>query len=169
MSPPKLWTRFRFHGETKYAAQEIRVRMRKGRIEISGREGRPPFDEMLRLFQFFVRKEASGGILLLFATAAALILANSPWSEQYARFWSTSPAVGWGRLQLSGSLRFWIDDVLMTVFFFVVGLEIKREILVGLLSSPSRAALPIAGALGGMLIPAGIYAFFNYGTPAARG
>jgi len=124
---------------------------------------------ILRPFQEFARLEASGGILLLFCTVAALAWANSGWSESYQRLWQVPLTVGVSELVVSKPLLLWINDGLMAIFFFVVGLEIKRELLVGELASPSRAALPIAGALGGVLFPALIYTLLNFGTPGVHG
>jgi len=121
------------------------------------------------LAQVFTSMAASGGIVLLVCTLAALIWANSPWSESYIQFWETMVAFSAGPFSLSQPLLEWVDDGLMVIFFFVVGLEIKREVTVGELASPRRAALPIAGALGGMLLPAAIYIAFNAGGPGARG
>ena len=120
-------------------------------------------------FQEFAGAEASGGILLVICTAVALAWANSPWAGGYVGLWQAPLSVGLGSFVLAKPLLLWINDGLMAVFFFVVGLEIKREVLVGELASPKRAALPIAAALGGMLAPAGIYAALNAGTPGARG
>ncbi len=128
-----------------------------------------PIERILRPFQEFAAVEASGGIVLLACTAIALAWANSPWAERYDRFWSTTLTIGAPGFALSKPLLLWIDDGLMAVFFFVIGLEIKREILVGELSTPRNALLPIAAALGGMLAPAAIYAAVNAGGPGARG
>ena len=128
----------------------------------------PLIEHLLRPFQRFAATESSGGIVLLICTALALGWANSPWSESYHRLWETPITVGAGASALTLSLHHWINDGLMAVFFFLVGLEIKREILVGELASARQAALPIAGAIGGMLIPAAIYSAFNAtGTGAA--
>ena len=107
--------------------------------------------------------------MLLAATAVALVWANSPWAGAYDALWHTPVTVGAGRLVLAMDLHHWINDGLMALFFFVVGLEIKRELLVGELASPRRAALPIAAAAGGMLVPALIYAAFNARGPGAAG
>jgi NhaA family Na+:H+ antiporter len=121
------------------------------------------------LFQQFTRLQASGGILLLFAAVLSLVLANSPWRNSYHGLWGTYLAVSLGNLALSESLLHWVNDGLMAIFFFLVGLEIKREILVGELASPKRAALPLLAAVGGMLVPAAIYLAFNYGKPSQHG
>ena len=130
---------------------------------------REPIDFVLFPFQQFFRTSASGGLLLLAATVLALAWANSPWSQSYAALWNMSLSVGLGSLALSKPLLLWINDGVMAVFFFVVGLEIKREVLVGELSSPRQALLPIAAALGGMCLPAAIFLAFNQGAPEARG
>ena len=131
--------------------------------------GKRPIDTIIRPFQEFAHTEASGGVLLLAFTAVALVWANSPWSHSYHELWHTTLSVGFGGHALSKPLEFWINDGLMAVFFFVVGLEIKREILTGELSSARQAALPIAAALGGMIVPALLYFAFNAGTPEVSG
>jgi hypothetical protein len=108
-----------------------------------------PVERLLRPFQEFAKLEASGGILLLLCTVTALVWANSPWADTYFSFWRTTLTVGFGEVLLSKPLLLWINDGLMAVFFFVVGLEIKREVLVGELNSVRKAALPIVAALGG--------------------
>jgi NhaA family Na+:H+ antiporter len=117
----------------------------------------------------FIHDEAFGGILLLVCALAALIWANSPWSETYDALWSTELTLGTVQYHLTESLRHWVNDGLMAIFFFVVGLEIKRELLVGELASPRRAALPAIAALGGVLVPAGIYLLLNRGTVGGDG
>lgn len=128
-----------------------------------------PAERLLFPFQKFARIEASGGILLILCTLAALFWANSPWAGTYEHLLETEFGIKFGKFVLEKPLHFWINDGLMTVFFFVVGLEIKREFLVGELSSPKQAALPIVAALGGMIVPAGIYALFNSGKESAGG
>jgi NhaA family Na+:H+ antiporter len=130
---------------------------------------RAPARLAVRAFQDFFRLEAAGGILLLVATAAALAWANSPWAPLYRDLWHTPVSVGAGPLLLSKSLEAWVNDGLMAVFFFVVGLEIKHELLVGELASPRRAALPAFAALGGMLAPAAIYLALNLGGAGGHG
>jgi NhaA family Na+:H+ antiporter len=121
------------------------------------------------LVEVFTSMAASGSIVLLAGALVALLWANSPWSESYFHLWETTLAISAGRFSLAEHLLGWVDDGLMAIFFFVVGLEIKREVTVGELASPRRAALPIAGALGGMLLPAAIYSAFNAGGPGAAG
>lgn len=112
-------------------------------------------------FQMFFQQQAASGIILLLATIVALIWANCPVRESYDSLWHLS-VVGM-------SLRHWTNDGLMAVFFFVVGLEIKREILSGELSTLQKASLPIAAALGGMIVPALIFAAFNWNNSSIRG
>jgi NhaA family Na+:H+ antiporter len=121
------------------------------------------------LFQGLLHNAAAAGILLLAAAVTALVWANSPWGDAYRDLWATTITVGADEFGLTKSLHHWINDGLMVIFFFVVGLEIKRELLVGELASPRRAALPAAAALGGALVPALIYAAFNLGTDGVAG
>jgi len=110
-----------------------------------------------------------GGILLLLATICALIWANSPYASSYYDLWNIYIVFGIGDFRLSDTLGHWINDGLMVIFFFVIGLEIKREFLVGELSTAQKATLPIVAALGGMVIPALIYIVFNVGGMGANG
>lgn len=128
-----------------------------------------PIDRILSPFQIFFQRQASSGILLIIATVIALFWANSPWAGAYHDLWRTNIAFSVGDFELSKDLLHWINDGLMVVFFFVVGLEIKREVLVGELSSPRQAILPIMAAIGGMAVPAGFYLLFNAGGPAEAG
>jgi NhaA family Na+:H+ antiporter len=113
--------------------------------------------------------EALGGAALIACAVVALAWANSPWASVYFGLLHTEVPVRVGGFHLELSLLHWINDLVMAVFFLVVGLEIKRELLAGELAEPRRAALPVAGALGGMLVPALIYAALNAGGAAARG
>lgn len=124
---------------------------------------------IVRPFQQFIRLEAAGGILLLICAVVALVWANSPAADQYFALWSTITTVGIGDFEISKPLLLWINDGLMAIFFFVVGLEIKREILTGELSSPKSAALALAGAVGGMVVPALLYAAVNWGGAGISG
>jgi Na+:H+ antiporter, NhaA family len=126
-------------------------------------------DRVLAPFQQFFRTGSAGGIVLLACTALALGWANSPWSESYFHLWEQNFTIGFEQVAMRQSLHHWINDGLMVVFFFLVGLEIKREMLVGELASLRQSALPIAAALGGMVVPALIFAAFNAGTPGAAG
>lgn len=112
-------------------------------------------------------KEKLGGLLLIAAAVLALLIANSPAQGLYEAILSTSVKVLIGDFGIDKPLLLWINDGLMVLFFFLVGLEIKREILEGTLSSKQQAALPVAGAIGGILLPALIYAFFNQNDPVA--
>ncbi len=132
-------------------------------------ETSPRIKRFTQPFQEFAKAEASGGIVLLSCTAVALLWANSPWSASYFDLWHIPVTVGIGDFSISESLLHWVNDGLMAIFFFVVGLEIKRELLVGELASPRKAAVPIAGALGGMVVPALIYFALNAGTPEVDG
>ncbi|WP_205747625.1 Na+/H+ antiporter NhaA [Desulforhopalus sp. IMCC35007] len=119
-------------------------------------------------FQYFFTKISQSGFLLIGSAVIALIWSNlNP--EGYSHFWHQELAIHLGNLSLSHSLLHWINDGLMTLFFFTVGLEIKRELLVGGLSDPKRAALPVAAAIGGMVLPALIYFYFNQGTDSLSG
>lgn len=115
----------------------------------------------------FMRLESASGILLLATSLLAMLVANSPLSVQYDRLLDTTVAVQIGALAISKPLLLWINDGLMAVFFFLIGLEIKREIMEGELSSLSQVVLPGIGALGGMLVPAAIYAWMNWQDPVA--
>ncbi len=118
----------------------------------------------------FVRTSVSGIGLLLLGTALALIAANSPLADLYEHFWETEFTIGViDGIGVTASLRHWVNDGLMALFFFIVGLEIKREVLVGEMRSPRQAALPISAAVGGALIPALIFFAINFGGPAAHG
>jgi NhaA family Na+:H+ antiporter len=120
-------------------------------------------------FEWFVHSEVTGSILLLACTVAALALANSPLAETYDHLLHTKIGVSWGDTSFKLTLHHWINDGLMVIFFFVVGLEIKRELVVGQLSSLQRAILPVAAAAGGMLVPAILYAALNAGGDGASG
>jgi NhaA family Na+:H+ antiporter len=122
-----------------------------------------------KAFQRFFQTEALGGVLLLLCGIAALIVANSPWADAYHRLWGIVVAVGPPDQPLSLTLHQWINDGLMAVFFLLVGLEIKRELIAGELSLPAQAALPIAGAIGGMVVPALAYFALNPSGPPASG
>lgn len=130
---------------------------------------RQPLRAALRPFQEFAQLEATSGILLMVATVLALLWANSPWAEEYHGLWQTRLVLGWGDFSLAKPLLLWINDGLMAVFFLVVALEIKRELIEGELSDRRRAVLPVAAALGGMVAPAALYLVLNAGTAAARG
>lgn len=131
--------------------------------------GLEPIEQALMPFQQFFQSKSTGGILLIISALTALIWANSPWSASYLALWETKFTVGYGHYELSKPLLLWVNDGLMALFFFVVGLEIKREFMVGELSTRSHAVLPIFAAIGGMVVPAGIYAVINIGGEAVHG
>ena len=128
-----------------------------------------PIDRLLRPLTRFLHIEATSGIVLVLCTAIALVAANSPFAETYLAFWDTKITVGFGAYEFRHSLHHVINDGLMAIFFFVIGLEVKREIVHGSLSDLRQASLPIAAALGGMLVPAGLYLAVQYGQPGMRG
>lgn len=117
----------------------------------------------------FLHLETSGGIFLMVATVTALVLRNSPFGEVVAHFWHQHAIVRVGPVSIDESLTHWVNDGLMALFFFVAGLEIKRELVVGELRDPRRAALPAVAALGGMIVPAGVYLMINIGGSGAGG
>lgn len=119
--------------------------------------------------QRYFHTEITSGLMLLVAATAALVWANSPAADSYTRFWTTDMSIRFGTFSLSHTLREWINDALMVLFFFVVGLEIKREFARGELSGWKRASLPIICAFGGMVIPAALYLGFNAGTETSHG
>ncbi len=114
-----------------------------------------------------MKNQATGGMLLFFAAVVALIWANSPWRESYHHLWEHSIAISVDQWHLEGSLHHWINDGLMAMFFFVVGLELKREIVGGELAEPAKAILPVAAGFGGMIFPALIFLLFNGGNGEA--
>ncbi|HXU82580.1 MAG TPA: Na+/H+ antiporter NhaA [Polyangia bacterium] len=128
-----------------------------------------PRPSRLRAVEHFLSVEATSGIVLLLAALAALIWANSPGAHLYQSLWHTRLGVRLGGLSFEHDLRFWINEGLMAVFFFVVGLEIRREVQGGELGDRRRAALPVVAAAGGMLFPALIFLALNLGRPSLRG
>jgi NhaA family Na+:H+ antiporter len=126
-------------------------------------------DQILRPAQQFFDTEASSSILLIAATAIALFWVNSSIGETYHSFWHTEISFTFGHFHISKTLLHWVNDGLMSLFFFTVGLEIKREILVGELATPKKALLPVIAALGGMIVPGLIYAAINAGSPTIHG
>ena len=117
--------------------------------------------KLTRLFSEFFSSEKAGGLVLVFVTVISLTLANSPWQEGYINFWNLQIA--------EHSMVHWINDGLMAIFFLLIGLELEREIYNGELSNLKSAALPMFGAVGGMLVPAGIFLLFNFGTGNQKG
>lgn len=113
----------------------------------------------------FLQMESAGGLVLMAAAALALVAANSPLADYYDLFIETPVEVRIGRLEIAKPLLLWVNDGLMAVFFFLVGLEVKRELLEGELSRPANVLLPAIGAVGGIVAPVGLYVAFNYGDP----
>ena len=128
-----------------------------------------PVDRLTGPLGKFLHIDAASGIVLLVFALTALILANSPWSESFLAFWKIPIGFSAGDYQVSHSLRHWINDGLMTIFFFVVGLEVKRELVVGELRSLRQATLPVAAAIGGMVVPAAFYLMLQPSGDGARG
>jgi NhaA family Na+:H+ antiporter len=126
-----------------------------------------PIQRITRPLAEFLHVEAAGGVVLVLASAVALLLANSSFSETYLAFWKTPFSIGFS--PMTHSLQHWISDALMVIFFFVIGLEVKRELVLGELRDPRNAVLPIAAALGGMTVPAGLYLALQWGEPGAPG
>jgi Na+:H+ antiporter, NhaA family len=125
--------------------------------------------QVFRPLQEFVRLESTSGLLLFICTVIALILANSSLSQTYFSLLNSEFSLGFERVALKETILHWINDGLMCLFFFVVGLEIKRELLIGELAGIKRAMLPVIAALGGMIVPAGIYILLNNGTESLSG
>ncbi|HEU4356248.1 MAG TPA: Na+/H+ antiporter NhaA [Actinomycetota bacterium] len=124
---------------------------------------------VLQPLQSFLATEAAGGVLLLIATAVALVWANSPWQGSYERVWQTELTVSVGTWRIAEDLAHWVSDGLMTLFFLVVGLEIKREVLTGELRDPRAAAVPVLAALGGMVVPALLFLAIVAGGEGSEG
>jgi len=117
----------------------------------------------------FMHVEAAGGVVLLLATLAALALANSPLADGFLAFWKTKLGFSIGSFSMEHSLKHWINDGLMAIFFFVIGLEVKRELVLGELRDLKAATLPIVAALGGMIVPAALYLGLQAGQPGESG
>lgn len=130
---------------------------------------REPIHALTAPIERFLHVEAASGVVLLVAALVALVLANSPAAASFAELWKIPLGFRLGGVELQHSLRHWVNDALMAVFFFVVGLEVKRELVMGELRDLRRAALPIAAAIGGMVAPAAVYLILQGGQPAARG
>ena len=124
-------------------------------------------DVVVKSIDEFLDLESAGGLLLLMAAIAAIIVANSPLTGYYTAFFDTTIAVQIGELAINKPLLLWINDGLMAVFFFLIGLELKREFMEGELSSASQVAMPAVGAAGGMIVPVAIYAWLNWDNPVA--
>jgi NhaA family Na+:H+ antiporter len=141
----------------------------KASLELPPALSKMPVRRLMRPLAAFLKIESASGILLVICTMAALAIANSPASHSWETFWHTDIRLVAGSWELGSSLTELINDGLMTIFFFVVGLEIKREIVEGELRSIKKAALPIIAALGGMLMPAAIYLLLQYGREGVHG
>jgi Na+/H+ antiporter NhaA len=124
---------------------------------------------LTRPLQLFWATEARGALLLLGATVAAVVWVNSPWVAGYESLWSTRLSVRVGEAELAKDLRHWVNDGLMVLFFYVVGLEVSRQLKLGELRHWRAMAVPAVAAVGGMVVPALLYLAFNAGGPAARG
>ncbi|MBY6188822.1 Na+/H+ antiporter NhaA [Microbulbifer agarilyticus] len=144
-----------------------KFRVRKGKVfeaPLENALGRlmTPFDE-------FIHRQSSSGVLLMICAVIALVIANSAWQAGYAHLLHLPVSYNFGDWSLSMSFHHWINDGLMAIFFLLVGLELKREFLVGELSEMKHAVLPVMAAIGGMVVPALIFSMFNVGTPTERG
>lgn len=128
-----------------------------------------PGDRLTKPLSRFLRIEAAGGAVLLLFTIAALVLSNSPWAHLYSDVWETRLGLVTGPLEYVRPLREWINDGLMTLFFFLVAVELKRELVLGELKDPRMAALSISAAIGGMLLPAGLYLALQWNQPGQHG
>ena len=117
----------------------------------------------------FLRTEAASGVVVVIAAIAAMVWANSPWSGSYESLWTTKVGVRAASFTFEMDLRHWVNDAMMTIFFFVVGLEIKRELVEGELRDPRKAITPVAAAVGGMIVPALIYVVLTLDSPSVRG
>ena len=128
-----------------------------------------PIAQVLLAAQRYIHTEQNSGIVLLVVTIFAIAWANSPWQGSYLGLLQTKLTIEFGEFALSKDLQHWVNDGLMAIFFFVVGLEIKRELVYGEISDRRRATLPVAAAIGGMAVPAVIYLIINFGGSGARG
>lgn len=128
-----------------------------------------PIDRFMKPVTNFLHVEAASGVVLFVCSLIAMGLANSPLGESYLAFWNMKVGLTLGEFQWVHSLKHWINDALMAIFFFVIGLEVKREIALGELQDLRRAAFPIAAAIGGMVIPAGVYLALQQGQPGEHG
>jgi Na+:H+ antiporter, NhaA family len=139
-----------------------------GRQTMAGKKEESTVIAAVDSFTDFLKHEAAGGVVLGIATLAALVMSNSPWRDLYIEFTRIPGTIDVGGVVvITKPLALWVNDLWMTAFFFVVGLEIKREFLEGELATPSQAILPAAAALAGMIVPAGIYVLFNLGNATA--
>lgn len=132
-------------------------------------EPTPMIHKITRPFRQIIRQESSSGVLLIISTLIALAWANSPLAPSYFGLWETPVSIAIGTEAFSKPLLLWVNDGLMAIFFFAIGLEIKKEVLDGELSSPAQAALPLLAAVGGMLIPVGLFFLLNGNGVGAEG
>ena len=130
---------------------------------------REAIDIIIDPLKRFIHVESSSGVILVVATLCALIMANSPLSDSYLAFWNTKIGFSIGSFEMRHSLQHWINDFLMAIFFFVIGLEVKRELVMGELSNLKSATLPLFAALGGMVGPTVVYLSLQLGTPGENG
>lgn len=128
-----------------------------------------PVDRIREPLARFLQVESASGIVLVLVTVFALLLANSSFSDSYLRFWQTSLSLSVGPWQMSYSLQHWVNDGLMAIFFFVIGLEVKRELVLGELKNLQAAIIPLVAALGGMVVPAALYLVLQWGEAGQRG
>ncbi|TDE18024.1 Na+/H+ antiporter NhaA [Dyadobacter psychrotolerans] len=128
-----------------------------------------PIDQILKPVSKFIHQEFTGGIILFVCVIIAIVWVNSPWAESYHHVWDTKLSVGFSDFSFNQPLHVWINDGLMAIFFFVIGLELKREFMAGELSTFKKASLPMMAALGGMLMPAMIYFVINQGLDSEHG
>ena len=128
-----------------------------------------PIDQILKPVSKFIHQEFTGGIILFVCVIIAILWVNSPWADSYHRVWDTKLSVGFSNFIFNQPLHIWINDGLMAIFFFVIGLELKREFMAGELSTFKKASLPMMAALGGMLVPALIYFMINKGLDSEHG
>ena len=127
------------------------------------------FERILTPLEEFIHRQTTSGVLLMICAVVALVVANSPWQAAYNSFLHKDISIGFSTASFSLSIHHWINEALMAMFFFIMGLELKRELMVGELSSPKQALLPIMAAIGGMVIPALFYVVFNTSGPDAKG
>lgn len=128
-----------------------------------------PIDRFRKPFSDFFRNQSNGGVVLFIVAIIAMVWANSPWKDSYHHLWEHTVAISVDNWELKRNLHHWINDGLMAMFFFLVGLELKREIVGGELSQPRDAILPVAAGFGGMVVPALIYLIFNPSGPTQDG
>jgi len=128
-----------------------------------------PIDALLKPLSSFIKSETTAGIVLFVSAIVALVTANSPLSSEYQHFWHEEFSISIAGYTISNTLHHWINDGLMSMFFFVVGLELKREVMGGDLSTPKKALLPLVAAIGGMVVPATLFFVFNQDAPERNG